>query len=74
VTIPRPRDPQSGVVQAFGRAFFGPGFGEPPEPSIARKIGRAGGILIGIGFILVILGTEAWIAAFVFNQLMTQVG
>jgi hypothetical protein len=50
------------------------GFEAPRKKTAGQKLGAAAGILIGIGVVIVCLGTLAWIAALVFNQLLAQVG
>lgn len=54
---------------------LGAASGKPKRQRPAtQKLGYAGGILVVFGLIVVMLGTLAWIGAFVFNQLITQVG
>jgi hypothetical protein len=50
-------------------------FGSPKRKrSGTQKLGYAVGLILGIGIIIVCLGTLAWIGAFVFNHLLAQVG
>jgi hypothetical protein len=60
--------------KAGGFPALGPVSGEPGKRSGVQKFGYVAGVLIGLGIAIVVLGTLAWMGAFVFNQLMTQVG
>jgi hypothetical protein len=70
-----PREEPYDVLDGFFGEFdhLARGF-QAPRKTAAQKLGTAAGILIGIGIVIVCLGTLAWIAALVFNQLLAQVG
>jgi hypothetical protein len=68
-----PHDVLDGLFEDFDHLTGA--FGSPKrKKSATQKLGYASALVIGIGIIIVCLGTLAWIGAFVFNHLLAQVG
>lgn len=67
-----PYDVLDGFFAEFDRAAAGDV--APRRRPLTQGLGYAGALLVGIGLIIVVLGALAWFGAFVFNQLLAQVG